>query len=108
MPREPDGNGKWSERAGGKLVFGQSGFLVRFFGAENENLSAVLEPEALIDVFLKLENLKAMDAHDDAEAFSRLMSALVKSAASIEYDSKSMCSEEDRSYWMYQKYIHEH
>jgi hypothetical protein len=102
--REPDGNGKWSERAGEKLMIGQSGFLLWFFDAENENLSAVLEPGALFDVLRKLGDLKAgaREAYDDAEAFSRLMSVLVKSAAGIEYDSKSMCSEEDQSYWLRQ------
>ena len=94
--REPDGNGEWSERAGGKLMIGQSDFLLWFFDAEKENLSAVLEPGALIDVLRKLIVMKeeAREAYDDADAFSRLMSVLVKSAAGIEYDSESMCSEE--------------
>jgi hypothetical protein len=41
--REPDGNGEWSERAGGKLMIGQSGFLLWFFDDEKESLSAVVE-----------------------------------------------------------------
>jgi hypothetical protein len=63
---------------------------------EKENLSAVLEPGALIGVLRKLSAMKeeARGAYDDADAFSRLMSVLVKSAAGIEYDSESMCSEE--------------
>jgi hypothetical protein len=100
--REPDGNGEWSERAGGKLMIGQSDFLLWFFDAEKENLSAVLEPGALIDVLRKLSVMKeeAREAYDDADAFLRLMSVLVKSAAGIEYDSESMCSEENHSYWL--------
>ena len=103
--REPDGDGKMSKRAGGKFMIGQSGFLASFHDDETENLSAVLEPGALVDVLRRLSVMEAgaREAYDEAVAFSRLMSVLVKSAAGLECDSKSMCVvRKDSDDWLYQ------
>jgi hypothetical protein len=76
MAKDPFGSNKLIERAGGKLVIGQSGFLVWFGDGVNSNLSALLEVEALVDVLRRLRRTKEESSShfDCVSVFSKLMS----------------------------------
>jgi hypothetical protein len=104
MAKDPFVSDDMIERAGGKLVIGQSGFLVWFSDEVNSNLSALLEAEALVDILrhLRLAKEESSTPFDCVSVFSKLMSSLMKSSAALERDSKSLCSVSSPSSWLHQ------
>jgi hypothetical protein len=104
MAKDPFGSNKLIERAGGKIVIGQSGYLVWFGDGVNSNLSALLEVEELVDVLRRLRRAKEESSShfDCVSVFSKLMSTLVKSSATLEHESKSLCSVASTSSWLHQ------